>query len=102
MGSSASPPPPAWHDDPPKPARPIPLRERVKLQDGVIGHFHDHDDDYLLERRSRRKRAPKPEGPEGFDWEAFFKALTLLPPPLPRSKTLCILSLWEEAPEEPA
>ncbi len=29
---------------PPKPLRPIPLCERVKLQDGIRGHFHDHDD----------------------------------------------------------
>ena len=32
---------------PPKPARPIPLRERLKLQDGIHGHFHDHDDDWM-------------------------------------------------------
>ena len=22
------------------------MRERVKLQDGIHGHFHDHDDDW--------------------------------------------------------
>jgi len=34
---------------PPKAARPIPLRERVKLQDGIHGHFHDHDDDWMID-----------------------------------------------------
>ncbi len=99
MGSSTS---------PPKPLRPIPLRERVRLQGlhkGVIGHFHDHDDDYLLERgRSRRKREPKPEeDPDRIDWTAVWEEfLKTLPPPPPRSGDLCILSLRDEAPEEPA
>ncbi len=90
---------------PPKPARPIPLRERVKLQSlhkGVIGHFHDHDDDYLLERRQRRQRddAYAAELDEQRDREAVRKAPP--PPPLPRSKDLCIISLRENAPDEPA
>ena len=32
---------------PPKPLRPIPLHIRLKLQDGIHGHFHDHDDDWM-------------------------------------------------------
>ena len=45
-------PAPAPPRDPPKPAYPLPLRERLrlqKLQGGVICHFHDHDDDALME-----------------------------------------------------
>ncbi len=58
-GSRQTDPPLPSYPFPPKPLRPIPLRERLKLQSlhkGVIGHFHDHDDDYLLERGQRRKR----------------------------------------------
>ncbi len=68
---------------PPKPLRPIPLRERLTLQSlhkGVIGHFHDHDDDYLLERgRGRRTRDTSAEA----DTVEPVLAL-ILPPPLPR------------------
>ena len=32
---------------PPKPLRPIPLHIRLKLQDGIHGRFHDHDDDWM-------------------------------------------------------
>ncbi len=56
---SQEPPPLPSYPFPPKPARPIPLRERVKLQDGIIGHFHDHDDDWMLER-GRRTRDDRP------------------------------------------
>ena len=58
VGSSAD---LAAYPFPPKPLRPIPMRERVKLQhlqSGVICHFHDHDDDWMLEPgRGRRARA---------------------------------------------
>ena len=84
---------------PPKPLRPIPLRERVKLQNGIIGHFHDHDDDWMLERgRGRRNREERAEEPEEIDLEAVRRALPP-PPPLPRSHNLVIISLREEAPE---
>ena len=82
---------------PPKPARPIPLRERVKLQDGIHGHFHDHDDDYLLEYHARRRNLDlRDDEPEEIDLEAVRRALPP-PPPLPRSGDLCIISLREEA-----
>ena len=81
---------------PPKPLRPIPLRERVRLQHlnkGVIGHFHDHDDDYLLERRARRRD----EEPEGIDLEAILRSLPP-PPPVPRLRNLDLFSLRDEVP----
>ena len=94
MGSSTVEPPLPSYPFPPKPLRPIPLRERVKLQDGVIGHFHDHDDDYLLEYRARRRRcdAAAQEESEGIDLEAVRKALPP-PPPLPQLKNLDLFSL---------
>ena len=68
---------------PPKPLRPIPMRERVKLQDGIHGHFHDHDDDWMLEpgrgRRARATRAARAAA------EVVEVAIPLVfPPPLPR------------------
>ena len=54
MGSSAE---LSAYPFPPKPLRPIPLHVRVKLQDGIHGHFHDHDDDWMLEER-RPRRSP--------------------------------------------
>ena len=82
---------------PPKPLRPIPLRERVKLQNGIIGHFHDHDD-YLLERgRGRRKPDKREEQPAEIDLEAVRAALPP-PPPLPRVRSFDLFSLRDEAP----
>ena len=82
VGSSAVEPPAC--PSPPKPLRPIPLRERVKLQDGIHGHFHDHDDDWMLEpgrgRRARATRAARAAAAA----EVVEPVLPLiLPPPLP-------------------
>jgi len=45
-GSRQTEPPLPSYPFPPKPLRPIPMHIRVKLQDGIHGHFHDHDDDW--------------------------------------------------------
>ncbi len=88
---------PFQHVYPPKPARPIPLRERVKLQNGIIGHFHDHDDDWMLERgRGRRKRDA------GAEAEVVEPAVPLdlpAPHPLPRVRNF---DLFSPRPEGPA
>ena len=87
---------------PPKPLRPIPLRERVKLQNGIIGHFHDHDDDWMLERgRGRRKPDTRAEEPEEIDLEAVRRALPP-PPPAPRVRNFDLFSVRDEAIAEPA
>ena len=46
-GSQQTEPPLLSYPFPPKPLRPIPLHIRLKLQDGIHGHFHDHDDDWM-------------------------------------------------------
>jgi len=48
-GSRQTEPPLLSYPFPPKPLRPIPLHIRVKLQDGIHGHFHDHDDDWTID-----------------------------------------------------
>ena len=87
MGSSPVEPP---YPFPPKPLRPIPLRERVKLQHlqgGVICHFHDHDDDWMLEpgrgRRARAVLAARAKAAAAAEVVEPLLAL-ILPPPLPR------------------
>ena len=69
---------------PPKPLRPIPMRERVKLQDGIHAHFHDHDDDWMLEPgRGRRARAVLAARAKAAEVVEPLLPL-ILPPPLPR------------------
>ena len=82
MGSSA--------ELPPKPLRPIPMRERVKLQHlqgGVIDHFHDHDDDWMLEPgRGRRARAVLAARAKAAAEVVEPLLPLILPPPLPRPR----------------
>ncbi len=74
---------------PPKPLRPIPMRERVKLQHlqgGVICHFHDHDDDWMLEPgRGRRARAVLAARAKAAEVVEPLLPL-ILPPPVPRPR----------------
>ena len=85
---------------PPKPLRPIPMRERVKLQNGIIGHFHDHDDDWMLEPgRGRRARATLAARAAA---EVVEPAIPLVfPPPLPRP-AVKNFDLFSPRPEGPA
>ncbi len=70
---------------PPKPLRPIPMRERVKLQDGIHAHFHDHDDDWMLEPgRGRRARAVLAARAAAAAEVVEPLLPLILPPPLPR------------------
>ena len=60
------------------------MRERVKLQDGIHAHFHDHDDDWMLEPgRGRRARATLAARAKAAEVVEPLLAL-ILPPPVPR------------------
>ena len=98
MGSSADLP---AYPFPPKPLRPIPMRERVKLQDGIIGHFHDHDDDWMLEPgRGRRARAVLAARAAAAAEVVEPLLPLILPPPLPcpRVKNFDVFSPRPEGP----
>ena len=67
------------------------MRERVKLQHlqgGVICHFHDHDDDWMLEpgrgRRARATLAARAKAAADAVEPVIPLLALILPPPVPR------------------